>query len=218
MMSFNCYHLADVGLTGIIYSNKSFIIPGNGFRINRLLNTPQDMTAIGGLMIDGSGNEFTARQRHVLYRKRSVTALFLLSTLLAATAARAEGTIGIAQQYGIGYLILDVVRDHQLIEKHGKDEGLDIKVEVAHAFRATGLNEGLLSGALDVVAAGVPPALTLWDRTRGKQNVKAIAALGSMPNYLLSNNPAVQSVKDLSSKDRIAVPAAGVGFSRGLCR
>jgi NitT/TauT family transport system substrate-binding protein len=33
-----------------------------------------------------------------------------------------------------------------------------------------------------------------------------------MPNYLLSNNPAVHSVKDLSSKDRIAVPAAGVGF------
>ncbi|QFG76530.1 hypothetical protein DMB90_06000 [Raoultella planticola] len=27
------------------------------------------MTAIGGLMIDGSGNEFTARQRHVLYRE-----------------------------------------------------------------------------------------------------------------------------------------------------
>ncbi len=33
-----------------------------------------------------------------------------------------------------------------------------------------------------------------------------------MPNYLLSNNPAVKSVKDLSNKDRIAVPAAGVGF------
>jgi NitT/TauT family transport system substrate-binding protein len=33
-----------------------------------------------------------------------------------------------------------------------------------------------------------------------------------MPNYLLSNNPAVKSIKDLSDKDRIAVPAAGVGF------
>jgi NitT/TauT family transport system substrate-binding protein len=56
------------------------------------------------------------------------------------------------------------------------------------------------------------PVLTLWDRTKGKQNVKAIASLGSMPNYLLSNNPAVKSIKDLSAKDRIAVPAAGVGF------
>jgi len=65
---------------------------------------------------------------------------------------------------------------------------------------------------LDVVSAGVPPMLTVWDRTRGRQNVKAIAALGSMPNYLLTNNPAIKSIKDFSGKDRIAVPAAGVGF------
>jgi len=54
--------------------------------------------------------------------------------------------------------------------------------------------------------------LTVWDRTKGKQNVKAIAALGSMPNYLLTNNPNIKSLKDFSDKDRIAVPAAGVGF------
>ncbi len=145
-------------------------------------------------------------------RRRAGISLLLLSSLFGAATANAEGQISIAQQYGIGYLILDVVRDQNLIEKHGKEEGLDIKVDWRTLSGATGLNEGLLSGALDVVAAGVPPALTLWDRTKGKQNVKAIAALGSMPNYLLSNNPAVKSVKDLSSKDRIAVPAAGVGF------
>jgi NitT/TauT family transport system substrate-binding protein len=54
--------------------------------------------------------------------------------------------------------------------------------------------------------------LTLWDRTRGKQNVKAVAALGSLPNYLLTNSPTVKTLKDLGEKDRIAVPAAGVGF------
>ncbi|MDE1185447.1 MAG: ABC transporter substrate-binding protein [Pantoea sp.] len=138
--------------------------------------------------------------------------LLLFGSVFGSGAAHAEGQISIAQQYGIGYLILDVVRDQKLIEKHGKEDGLDIKVDWRTLSGATGLNEGLLSGSLDVVAAGVPPALTLWDRTKGKQNVKAIAALGSMPNYLLSNNPAVKSVKDLSSKDRIAVPAAGVGF------
>jgi NitT/TauT family transport system substrate-binding protein len=58
----------------------------------------------------------------------------------------------------------------------------------------------------------VPPMLTLWDRTRGRQNVKAIAALGSLPNYLISNNPNVKTLKDLSDKDRIAVPAAGTGY------
>ncbi|KAB0873840.1 ABC transporter substrate-binding protein [Cronobacter muytjensii] len=138
---------------------------------------------------------------------------WLMLTLLAtAGAAQAEGNISIAQQFGIGYLLLDVVRDQQLIEKEGKKDGLDIKVEWRTLSGATAMNEALLSGALDVASAGVPPLLTLWDRTKGRQNVKAIAALGSMPNYLLSNNPAVKSISDLTDQDRIAVPAAGVGF------
>ncbi|WP_114194696.1 ABC transporter substrate-binding protein [Edaphovirga cremea] len=131
---------------------------------------------------------------------------------LGTVSAHAEGSISIAQQFGIGYLILDVVRDQHLIEKHGKEQGLDINVEWRTISGATAMNEALLSGALDVASAGVPPMLTVWDRTRGRQNVKAIASLGSMPNYLLSNNPAVKTVSDLSEKDRIAVPAAGVGF------
>jgi NitT/TauT family transport system substrate-binding protein len=136
----------------------------------------------------------------------------LAGALLLAGAAHAEGRISIAQQFGIGYLLLDVVRDQKLIEKHGKQAGLAIEVEWASVSGATAMNEALLAGSIDVVSAGVPPMLTLWDRTRGKQNVKAVAALGSLPNYLLSNNPKVRTLKDFSEKDRIAVPAAGVGF------
>ncbi|MHC8343480.1 ABC transporter substrate-binding protein [Pseudomonas sp. RT6P73] len=144
--------------------------------------------------------------------------LTLLAASVAAMSAllsggvQAEGKISIAQQFGIGYLILDVVRDQQLIEKHGKEQGLDIKVDWNSISGATAMNEALLAGALDVVSAGVPPMLTIWDRTKGKQNVKAIASLGSMPNYLLTNNPNVKSLKDFTEKDRIAVPAARVGF------
>ncbi|HSI57621.1 MAG TPA: ABC transporter substrate-binding protein [Ideonella sp.] len=129
-----------------------------------------------------------------------------------ALAAQAEGSISIAQQFGVAYLILDVVQDQKLIEKHGKVAGLEIKVDWNQISGATAMNEALLAGALDVVSAGVPPMLTLWDRTKGKQNVKAVAALGSLPNYLISNNPAVKTLKDFSDKDRIAVPAAGTGF------
>ena len=122
----------------------------------------------------------------------------------SAASVHAEGTIRIAQQFGIGYLILDVVQDQKLIEKYGKQEGVDIKVEWTSLSGATGMNEALLAGALDVVSAGAPPALVLWDRTRGRQNVKAIASLGSMPNYLLSNNPKVRTIKDFS-EDRKSV-------------
>lgn len=139
--------------------------------------------------------------------------LALAAALLAGVGAvHAEGRISIAQQFGIGYLILDVVQDQKLIEKHGKAQGLDIQVEWSQISGATAMNEALLAGSLDVVSAGVPPMLTLWDRTRGRQNVKAVAALGSLPNYLLTNNPKVRTLKDLGEKDRIAVPAAGTGF------
>jgi NitT/TauT family transport system substrate-binding protein len=138
-------------------------------------------------------------------------ALGLIGAVLG-TSAHAEGKISIAQQFGIGYLILDVVRDQHLIEKHGKAEGIDITVDWNSISGATAMNEALLAGALDVVSAGVPPMLTIWDRTKGRQNVKAIASLGSMPNYLLTNNPNIKTLKDFTDKDRIAVPAAGVGF------
>ena len=47
----------------------------------------------------------------------------LLAGLGLATTqlvAHAEGQIRIAQQFGISYLLLHVVQDQKLIEKHGK--------------------------------------------------------------------------------------------------
>jgi len=146
------------------------------------------------------------------FARKTIAVLTGLGLLAATSLAQAEGRISIAQQFGIAYLILDVVQDQKLIEKHGKAQGLDIKVDWNQISGATAMNEALLAGSLDVVSAGVPPMLTLWDRTRGKQNVKGVAALGSLPNYLLTTNPRIKTLKDFSDKDRIAVPAAGTGF------
>ncbi|MDA8522580.1 ABC transporter substrate-binding protein [Acidovorax sp. NCPPB 4044] len=143
---------------------------------------------------------------------RALAALAAVAALAQVPLAHAEGRIRIAQQFGIAYLILDVVRDRQLIEKHAQALGQPVAVEWASISGATAMNEALLAGAIDVVSAGVPPLLTLWDRTRGKQDVKAVAALGSLPNYLITTNPDVKTLRDLGPKDRIAVPAAGVGF------
>ena len=63
-----------------------------------------------------------------------------------ATAAQAEGLIRVAQQFGIGYLLLDVVREQQLIEKHGKQLGVEVQVEWAQLSGATVMNEALLAG------------------------------------------------------------------------
>ncbi|MCC5900832.1 MAG: ABC transporter substrate-binding protein [Halomonas sp.] len=150
-----------------------------------------------------------------LWAKKALTyGALAIITLVGGASAYAEerGEISIAQQFGIGYLLLDVIQEQALIEKHGREQGIDIDVEWRTISGATAMNEALLSGSLDVVSAGVPPMLTVWDRTQGRQNVKAIAALGSLPNHLLTNNPDVQDLEDFSDQDRIAVPAAGVGF------
>ncbi|QMV65616.1 ABC transporter substrate-binding protein [Pseudomonas berkeleyensis] len=134
----------------------------------------------------------------------------LAGSLAAPQAAHAEGQIRIAEQFGIVYLLLNVVRDQQLIEKHGKADGLDIKVDWQQLSGGAAINDALLSGAINIAGAGIGPLLTVWDRTHGKQNVKGVASLGNFPYYLLSNNPKVKTIADFTEKDRIAVPAVGV--------
>ncbi len=139
-----------------------------------------------------------------------LSASLIAGSLVAPATAQAEGEIRIAEQFGIVYLLLNVVRDQGLIEKHGKEQGIDIKVDWTQLSGGAATNDALLSGSVDIVGAGVGPLLTIWDRTYGRQNVKAVASLGNFPYYLLSSNPKVKSVADISEKDRIALPAVGV--------
>ena len=135
------------------------------------------------------------------------TGLALAGTTLSA---QAEGRVRIAQQFGIVYLMLNVAQDQKIIEKHAKAAGVDAKVEFVQLSGGAAVNDALLSGNIDIAGAGVGPLLTLWDRTRGKQNVRGVASLGNFPYYLVSNNPAVKTIADFTEKDRIALPAVGV--------
>ncbi|MDO9434432.1 ABC transporter substrate-binding protein [Hydrogenophaga sp.] len=142
--------------------------------------------------------------------------LFVNSLLLAALtasasfAAQAEGQIRIAQQFGVVYLLLNVAEEQKLIEKHGKAAGVDVKVEFVRLSGGSAVNDALLAGQIDIAGAGVGPLLTIWDRTKDKQNVRGVASLGNFPYYLVTNNPAVKTIADFTDKDRIALPAVGV--------
>ncbi|WCM22071.1 ABC transporter substrate-binding protein [Paraburkholderia bryophila] len=146
--------------------------------------------------------------------RRFAATLLTLSIGLAGVGtsapARAEGQIRIAEQFGIVYLLLNVARDQQFIEKEGHKQGLDIKVDWLKLSGGAAVNDALLSGAVDIAGAGVGPLLTIWDRTHGKQNVKGVASLGNLPYYLVSNDPNVKTIADFTEKDRIALPAVNV--------
>ena len=143
--------------------------------------------------------------------QRTAAAILAGATLLTASlAAQAEGQIRIAEQFGVVYLLLNVAQDQKLIEKHAKAEGVDAKVEWVKLSGGSAVNDALLSGNIEIAGAGVGPLLTIWDRTKGRQNVKGVASLGNFPYYLVSNTPAVKTIADFTEKDRIAVPAVGV--------
>lgn len=145
-------------------------------------------------------------------RIRTLLARSFAAFTLAATlpAAHAEGRLRIAEQFGIVYLLLNVAQDQKLVEKHGKAAGVDIQVEYVKLSGGSAINDALLSGGIDIAAAGVGPLLTIWDRTHGKQNVRGVASLGNFPYYLVTSNPEVKTIADFGDKDRIALPAVGV--------
>ena len=136
--------------------------------------------------------------------------LVVAAGALGAAPAWAEGKIRIAEQFGVSYLPLQVMRHENLIEKHGKQAGLDIDVDWARFSGGAAMNDALLSDSIDIGAGGVGPLLTIWDRTKGSMNVKAIAAINSMPLILTTSNPDVKTVKDFTEKDKIALPAVKV--------
>jgi NitT/TauT family transport system substrate-binding protein len=140
---------------------------------------------------------------------KRIAALALALTLVAGTA-RAEGEIRIAEQFGISYLPLQMMRHLNLIEEAGKKQGLDIKVSWSQLASGAPMNDALLSGSLDIGSGGVGPLLLIWDRTKGNMNVRAISAINSMPLYLTTRNPNVKTIKDFTAKDKIALPAVKV--------
>jgi NitT/TauT family transport system substrate-binding protein len=141
--------------------------------------------------------------------------VFIAWALLMACAwpfhrAHAEGRVRVVDQYGIGSLLLKVVKDQKLIEKEGARAGVDIDVQWSTLSGGASVNEALLSGAGDIATIGIGPLMTLWDRTRDHQAFRAMAAQSAAPVYLVSNDPRIRGIADIGDKDRIAVVSVAV--------
>lgn len=150
--------------------------------------------------------------RHAL--RGALWSVVLATVLLAfGVSAWAETkTVRLAKQLGISYLPLTIMEEKKLLEEHGKRLGLDLKTEWVTFTSGAPMNEAIISGNLDFASGGVGPLLTIWSRTRNNIGVKGVAALNAMPLYLNTINPDVKTLKDFTSKDRIALPAVKVSI------
>jgi NitT/TauT family transport system substrate-binding protein len=150
-------------------------------------------------------------------RRLAASALVLLALGISACSG-GSGSSGAQVRIplgagGVGFLPLYVMREHGLIEKHARAAGLeDLTVRWIDLGGPGVMNDALLSGSVDYTAAGPPAFITLWDRTRGSLAVKGVAAMSSLPMYLNTTAEHLQSLDDLSERDKIAVTAVKVSI------
>ncbi len=121
--------------------------------------------------------------------------------------------IRIAEQFGLAYLPLMVVRQNGLIEKHASKRGLaDLNVRWVRYPSGKAMNDALQYGFLEFGSGGVAPLLEVWARTYGDFGVKGVASLAQMPMYLNVNRSNIKTLKHLTAQDAIALPAVKVSL------
>ncbi len=114
---------------------------------------------------------------------------------------------------GVGFLPLLMMREHDLIEKHARAAGLeDLDVRWIELGGPAVVNDALLSGSVDFIAAGPPGFLTLWDRTYDSIEVRGVGAIAALPMYLNTRAGHLSSLEDLAEQDKIAVTAVKVSI------
>jgi len=114
---------------------------------------------------------------------------------------------------GVGFLPLLMAQEYKLIEKHARGAGLqDLTVRWIELGGPAVMNDALLSGSVDYIAAGPPAFLTLWDKSRGTADVLGVAALTSLPMYLNTSASHLRTIDDLTNLDKVAVTAIKVSI------
>jgi NitT/TauT family transport system substrate-binding protein len=148
---------------------------------------------------------------HALHRLAAAATFLIGCGNFAAHAEQTE--LRIAKQYGLAYLQMMVMEDQKIIEKNAKTGGLgDLKVTWATFRSSDVMNDALLSSSVDFVCLGIPGIATIWGKTKGGMEVKAASGFNFLPLQLNTRSPNIKSLRDLTDKDKIALPAVKVSM------
>jgi NitT/TauT family transport system substrate-binding protein len=144
-------------------------------------------------------------------------ALAMAVTLMAPAGASAEvGQLRISRGFGVHYLPLYVMEKKALLQKRAVAAGLGgVKVEFLLIDGGNHINDAILAHSVDIASTGTGGFLTLWAKAKGNPNLEVIGLGGSASGgmTMTTRNPALNSLRDVTEKDRIAVP--GIKTSLG---
>jgi NitT/TauT family transport system substrate-binding protein len=146
------------------------------------------------------------KYRRYYFAKWLIGAVMLAGSIGGARAEVNQVRIGI--QFGLIYLPIVVAEAKGYFTEEARKAGLaDLKVDVQRFSGSPAITDAVLSGNVDIGAFGLPGLLIAWEKTKGRQDVAGLAALGANAFVLATNRPQIKTLADFGDNDQIAVPA-----------
>ncbi len=110
--------------------------------------------------------------------------------------------ISVAEQFGLAYAPLQVMKELKLLEKNLPG----VEVTWKQLGNTAAIREAMVAKEVDIGFMAIPPFLIGWDKG---MDWRIFSGLSKSPVGLVVNNPHIKSIKDFTGKDRIAVPQPG---------
>ena len=127
--------------------------------------------------------------------------LFLI-TACGSSDQSSQKSITIAEQYGLAYAPVQLIKELKLLEESDPD----LKIEWKQLSNTTSIRESMLAGEVDIAFMAIPPFLIARDKG---MEWKIISGLSESPLGLMTNREAINSLSDFKDEDKIALPQPG---------
>ncbi|MCI8517811.1 MAG: ABC transporter substrate-binding protein [Hungatella sp.] len=145
-----------------------------------------------------------------LMKKRLLLSVVVSALLLGGCGNKEENTIGIAEQYGIAYAPLNIMKEMGILEK--KLPGVTIRWKQFGG--PTAIRESMLNGQVDFGFMGVAPVLIGIDNG---MEWKYATGISSNEVAIVTDRADVKTLADFSDQDRIAILSPGCTQHVLLC-
>lgn len=133
--------------------------------------------------------------------------LILIFSTACGSQHEKDQRIIIADQFGLAYAPIEIMKDLELVEKQLNKMGIEnVVVEWKRFGNTAAIREAMLSGNLDVGFVGIPPYLI------GKDNGmewRIISGLSQSPVGLVASKEKVSSLEDIDLTQKIILPQPG---------
>ena len=123
------------------------------------------------------------------------------------TETEERETLVIADQFGLAYAPLEIMKEMQFLESALKAADREsVKVSWLRLGNTSAMRESMLSGNLDIGFVGIPPFLL---GVENGMDWKIISGLSESAVSLVSKDTKLTSLKDLTNEHRIILPQPG---------